>query len=396
MPVVVGIALYYVAVFVGTGARLPFMPVWFQAHGLSGTQMAVIFAAPLFIQTLTGPILALWADTFRLRRTPLIWLAVVATLAFGLLGLTHGFWPWLIAWTVGACLTSALSPLADVVALRRARLDGFAYAGPRGVGSAGFIFANVAMGVVLQYAAPWSVLAWTIVATGLAAVGAWMLLPADPVHDEGRRLGPADLFAGLTNLLRRPLFLLLIGSAGLIQGSHGFYYGFSTLVWRGQGLEAWSGPLWGLAVGFEVIFLWFMEPLRQRLGPERLLVLGGLGAAIRWAALALSPPLWLLFPLQALHALSYTATFIATLRLIEQLSPAQSASPAQMINAAVSSGLATGLSTLASGPLFDRLGARGYWAMSLVAGIGLGGALILWRVRQAEAARPGLSAAPAP
>ncbi|MFX8316398.1 MFS transporter, partial [Acinetobacter baumannii] len=89
--------------------------------------------------------------------------------------------------------------------------------------------------------------------------------------------------------------------------------------------------------------------------PERLLVLGALGATIRWTALAFRPPLWLLFPLQLLHTLSFTATFVASLELADRLAPRAAASAAQSLNAALSFGLLTGLATIASGPLYDRV-----------------------------------------
>jgi PPP family 3-phenylpropionic acid transporter len=239
------------------------------------------------------------------------------------------------------------------------------------------------MGVVLQHAPPAAVLIWTLVASSLTTLGARFLLPADPVHDGGHRLSLGDLLSGLTGLFKNRLFMLLLISSGLIQASHGFYYGFSTLVWRHQGLGGWSGWLWGCGVSVEIVFMWFMEPWRRRAGPELMLVIGGCGACLRWIALAFSPPLWLLFPIQALHALSFTATFLATLRLIEQLSPPRSASSAQMLNAAISYGLLTGLATLASGPLFDALGAAGYWAMAAIAGLGLAAAIgLALRLRQ--------------
>jgi PPP family 3-phenylpropionic acid transporter len=294
-----------------------------------------------------------------------------------MLGLAHGFWGWLIAWFVGSSLAAAFSPLTDVIALRRARLDGFVYAWPRGVGSAGYVFANVAMGLILQHAGPVWVLVWTVAAAALATVAARLLLPDDPVHHAGERLGVADLLRGLADLTRRPMFLLLLASSGLVQASHGFYYGFSALLWRHQGVGGWSGSLWGFGVVAEILFMWFMERWRRRLGPERLLVIGGLGAVLRWTALAFSPPLWLLFPIQALHAASYTSTFLATLRLVERFSPARSASAAQMLNASISTGLLTGLATVASGPLFDAFGAEGYWAMSGIAILGVAGAAAL-------------------
>jgi len=169
----------------------------------------------------------------------------------------------------------------------------------------------------------------------------------------------------------------------LIQASHGFYYGFSVLAWRAQGLGPdLAGTLWGFAVSAEVAFLWLLEPWRRRVGPERLVLLGGLGAVTRWTCLALSPPFWLLFPIQALHALSFTATFVGSLQLVERLAPPSSASAAQTLNSVLSGGFLIGFSTMASGKLFDAVGARGYLAMSGVAALGVAGAACLGLLRR--------------
>jgi PPP family 3-phenylpropionic acid transporter len=124
-------------------------------------------------------------------------------------------------------------------------------------------------------------------------------------------------------------------------------------------------------VAAEIVFLWFMEPWRRALGPERLLILGGIGAVIRWTALAFSPPLAFLFPLQVLHTLSYAATFLASLELVAKLSKPGNASAAQALNSALSGGVLAGLATIASGWLFDHAGARGYLLMSLMSAAGL-------------------------
>lgn len=378
LPPAIVLGLFYAALFVGGGASLPFMPVWFKAQGLSGAQIGVILASPSFARTLAGPALALWADGFRLRRTPMIWMGAGAALAFAAVGLLHGFWGWLIAWLTGSILLGMLSPLADVIVLRRSRRDGFTYGLPRGIGSAGYVFGNVAMGAIMLRAPVVSVLIWTVAAAALAGLGARLLLPREPVHETGEIPVRADLVKGLGGLLRDPIFMLAIGSIGLIQASHGFYYGFSTLLWRRQGLpENLIGMLWGFGVGAEVLFMWFLEPWRRRIGPARLLIVGGVAALVRWTALALSPsPLWL-FPVQALHALTYAATFFASLRLIERLSPPESASAAQTLNSVFSGGLMMGLVTLASGPIFDGWGFSGYFAMTAIAGQGLMGAVVL-------------------
>jgi len=148
--------------------------------------------------------------------------------------------------------------------------------------------------------------------------------------------------------------------------------------------ESMTGILWGVGVTAEVIFMWFMEPWRRRIGPRNLLVLGGFAAMLRWTALAFAPPLWMLFPLQTLHVLSYAATFLASLQLIERLSTPQNASAAQALNSALSAGALMGLATMASGPLFDRFGAQGYFLMAAMCVAGLIGAFRLYGVRKLD------------
>ena len=207
-----------------------------------------------------------------------------------------------------------------------------------------------------------------------------LVLPPDRVHEGAAKPDRAMRWKGLGGLLRDKTFVLAVATAGLIQGAHAFYYGFSALLWRQQGISApMIGVLWGVGVAVEVCFMWFAEPWRRKVGPEALLVLGGAAALLRWTAYAFAPPLWLLFPLQALHALTFAASFMASLRLIERLSPPESASAAQAINSALSAGFMLGVGTLAAGPLFDAFGTRGYLAMAAMGGLGLIGALRLTR-----------------
>ncbi|MCA6326291.1 MFS transporter, partial [Phenylobacterium sp.] len=190
---------------------------------------------------------------------------------------------------------------------------------------------------------------------------------------------------GLKTLVRDPVFLLAVGSAGLIQSAHAFYYAFSALAWKAQGLpENLTGLLWGVGVAVEVAFLWFGARVQRRLGPRNLLIIGGVAGVLRWSLLALSPPLWALVPLQALHALTYSAVFLASIQLAARLSGPQTASAAQLVNAALQGGILSGLATLASGPLFDAVGAHGYLAMTGMAAAGLVGAVGLYRVRRLQ------------
>ncbi|HVI33367.1 MFS transporter [Phenylobacterium sp.] len=383
----VRMGLYYGAIFIGTGASSPYLPVWFEHRGLSGAQIGLILSLPMLARAFTAPLLAVWADSFRLRRTALILMAAAVAGLFALMALPFGFAWWAVVWFAASSMFSTLSPLTDVIVLRRAARDGFNYGWPRGIGSAAFIVANLVVGWLVARGSPELVLVWMVAAASLASLGARLLLPADEVHEGGPTPGVAERMAGLNGLLKDQAFMTAVVSAGLIQSAHAFYYSFSALSWKQQGIpESMTGVLWAVGVAAEVLFLWFMEPWRRAVGPRRLLVLGGAAALVRWVALAFSPPLWLLFPLQVLHVLSYAATFLASLQLVERLSTPRNASAAQAINSALSGGVLAGLATIASGWLFDRYGAQGYLLMAALCIAGLIGAVRLYGVRRLDPA----------
>ena len=381
------LGLFYVVSYLGTGVSLPFIATYFRSRGLTGAQIGLILALPMLIRPFTGPVLAVWADGFRLRRTPLAWLGLGAGAGYIAMLAAPGFKTLLLCWLAGMTCLTTLTPLIDVITLRRSRLEGFNYGLPRGAGSAAFIVANLAMGALLAVVAPTIIPVWITVAVVGCALVAATVLPPDRVHETEAAPSKTSRWKGLGGLLRDRTFLLAVLTAGLIQGTHAFYYGFSTLLWRREGIsEPMIGVLWGVGVAVEVCFMWFAEPWRRKVGPERLLVLGGAAAVIRWTALAFAPPLWMLFPLQALHGLTFAASFMASLRLIERLAPPQSASAAQAINSALSAGFMLGVATLASGPLFDAFGVKGYLAMAVMGGLGLVGALRLTRLAPPRAA----------
>ncbi len=380
MPLPVRLGLFYGAIFIGTGVSSPYLPIWFVHHGLSGSQIGLILSLPMLARAITAPLLAVWADSFRFRRTALLLLATAVTVGYALMALPWGFGWWIVVWFSASSMYSTLSPLADVIALRRARSDGFNFGWPRGIGSAAFIVGNIGMGAILTHGSPEFVLIWMLAASGLTAICARFFLPPDLVHDQGHSTPLAERMGGLSELLRDPVFMTAVVSAGLIQSGHAFYYSFSILVWRRQGIaENLTGLLWATGVAAEICFMWFLEPWRRRIGPRNLLVLGGVAAVVRWTALAVSPPLWALFILQPLHALSYAATFLASLLLVERLSTARNASAAQAINSALSGGVLSGAATILSGWFFDHEGAHGYLLMSAMSVVGLLGAVRLYR-----------------
>lgn len=366
-------ALQYVLLFSATGVSLPFAGLWMRAQGLSGAEIGTLLAAPMLARIVTGPLLAVWADGFRYRRTPIALMGLVMAAGYGLAGLTDLHAVRAVGWFVGATAMSALIPLTDVMTLRLAGREGFSFSLPRGAGSAAFVVANIGMGALLLHWPIDGVIVWLVAASlGLSAVAAFAL-PAEPVSDGGREAGLAR-FRGLGRLIADPVFLTAIFAIGSVQAAHAFLYGFSAILWKTQGIgEGTTGTLWAFGVVVEIALMWLFEPWRRRvgIGPWSLLMVGAAVAIVRWAAMAFAPPLWLLWPLQALHALTFAATFLAGVQIVERLSPADSHTAAQTLSSVLSAGLLIGLATAASGPLYDRFGLGGYWAMAAMALAGM-------------------------
>ncbi len=374
-------ALQYVLLFGASGVSLPFAGLWFRAQGLSGAEIGALLAAPMLGRIVTGPLLAVWADGFRTRRAPIALLGLVMAVGYGAAGLTDLFALRALGWFVGATAAAALIPLTDVLTLRLAARHGFTFALPRGFGSAAFVAANVGVGALLLTVPAGLVVVWiTVLGLAIAVAGA-LFLPTEAVG-EGAPLRKRDRFRGLGRLLADPVFMTAIFAVGAVQAAHAFQYGFSALVWKAQGIsEAVTGQLWAFGVVVEIALMWLFEPWRRRagVGPWALLVAGCLAAVVRWTAMAFAPPLWLLWPLQALHALTFAATFLAGVQIVERLAPRDSQTAAQTLSSVLSAGVLIGVATAVSGPLYDRFGAGGYAAMAVMAGAGLLAALPLRR-----------------
>lgn len=364
------------ALFGTTGVILVFLPRWLEVErGLSGGEIGIILSLAQFARVITGPLIAYRSDRAYDRAAPLKIIALAAIFAYAaFFFLAQGFWQLLALGFVAITLTQSMTPLIEAATLRATHEGRISYGVARGIGSIAFIAANVLGGIVIARFGLTAVIVWILCGLALTTVTGWRGLPRDPPP----ALPNTSRSGGANALLRNRHFLILILACGLIQAAHGFYYSFSTIVWRGQGISSeMIGVLWAFGVAAEVAFLWSLPFIERRTTPEGLILLGAGAAAARWFVMGFAPLGLALWPLQAMHALSFAAAHVGAMRLLHRNAPENSAAMAQTLYAVMSGGLLMGASTLLSGYLYDLGGAVGYWAMAAMAAAGGALALLL-------------------
>jgi len=168
-------------------------------------------------------------------------------------------------------------------------------------------------------------------------------------------------------------------ASSMIQSSHALYYGFSTMDWRAGGLDGTViGMLWGLGVAAEIVLFAFSGRLPKSLRPTTLLAIGGLGAIVRWTAMAFDPPTAMLPALQILHAASFGAAHLGMMGFLARAVPRELAATAQGVSATWS-GIVSASATFASGYVYAASGSLAYLLMAAMALVGLCSALYAGR-----------------
>jgi len=356
-----------------TGLVMPYLGRWLEVErGLIGAEIGVILSLPSLARIVTGPLLAFWADGVSDRRLPMRVIAVSGVAAYAAFFLfARDITSLLITGFVALTLMYALAPFAEGALLRATATGKISYGLARGFGSLAFIVANVLGGVLIARFGLGAVIAWTLSSMSLAALSAMFGLHADPAPTGASERSAGERFNEAKALLRNRRFLLLIFSCGLIQSGHAFFYSFSTLVWRAQGISPEVvGQLWAIGVLIEVAFLWALPFVERRSSPEALILFGAGAGVVRWLAMGLGPTGFWLWPLQAMHGLTFAAAHMGAMRLLYREAPESSAGMAQTLYSALSGGLLLGGATLISGVLYDQVGAQGYWAMAVLCVLG--------------------------
>jgi PPP family 3-phenylpropionic acid transporter len=320
-----------------------------------------VLAAPLIARLIAVPLVTRQADRRDALRGAIRLASAASVVGYVLVGLAEGPAEILAAFALFALAFTPIMPLSETYALKGLAARARAYGPVRLWGSATFILGSMTAGFIADVI-PARDLIWLIVAASvLTALAALMLAPLGAAPQTSTQSAPRR------SLLLDPAFVAALAAASLIQSSHAVFYGFSALQWRAEGLDGSAiAGLWALGVAAEIVLFALQGRLPAYLTPALLIVVGGLGATLRWSVMALNPPAVLLPLVQLLHALSFGATHLGALGFVAQRAPAGQGATAQGY-LALAIGTTMAAMTGLSGVLYGAYGVRAYAAMALAA-----------------------------
>ncbi len=359
------VSALYGAFFIVAGISQPFLPVWLKAKGLDPATIGVVLAAPMLLRVLTIPLATRTADRHDMLRQAIIVTACIAAVGYGLMGLAEGAIAIMLAYTFASIGFMPLMPLSDTYASKGLIARGKAYGPVRLWGSATFILGNLVAGVAADLISARHIIWMIVIASCGTALVSFALMPVSVAavpSSEPQRVRPA--------LLRDPAFIAVVAAASLIQGSHAMFYGFTAVQWRSAGLDGTViAALWALGVAAEIVLFALSARLPPFFTPTVLLMVGAIGAALRWTGMAFDPPFLALPWLMLLHALSFGATHLGTIGFVVRHAPPGQAATAQGYLAIVIGLVMAGVTAI-SGVLFAAFGSFAFMAMALAAVVG--------------------------
>lgn len=367
---------FYVAYFMAMGAHLPFWPLWLRDWGLSPAEAGAFTAIGMGVRVVAGILIPAIADRLDARRHTI----VVCTLVCVALFPAH-LWiqreaTLLAATLVVGAMMAGIGPIGEALGAAAARAHDFAYAQSRGLGSLGFLAANLAIGTLVISAGAEIVL-WWIVACLILSIALIVR------HPGGRRVQgqiPPKM-REIGRLVVNPVFAIFLVTVAMTQASHAVFYAFGSIHWQALGLsEGAIGGLWAVSVATEIVFMvtigtWTI----QVLGPVRALALSGLAGVLRWGAMMLDPVGLLLWPLQGLHALTFAIGHLAAMAFISRAIPARFGASAQGAMGAMAVGLVLALAMALAAWVYPTLGGRTYGIGVALSALGLGFCALLGR-----------------
>lgn len=342
---------FYFFYFSALAALLPYLVLYYEREGLSGSQIGFLLALPPLMNLVGAPLWGALADWTRGHKNILLLCLTGFGLAIFLLLQTHSFGLMICLVLMFALFASSILPLIDSTTLEMLGDRRAHYGRQRAWGTIGWGIVSPIIGFIVDRQGNiWSFYGYFLLLAGTLFF-AWRLPIAHaPI---GLKLGH-----GLRSIFKSNrwlLFLLTIyvGGTGFAGLNHYFVLYLNDLGFSRSflGWTMFAAPLSELPVMLGAAWL------VRRWGSERLLIFALMALVIRMLAYSFTETGWVILAIQGMHGLTFGLLWIGGVNRSQELAPKGMNATAQgMFAATMGLGAATG--ALVGGQLYDALGVQ--------------------------------------
>ncbi|WP_417309602.1 MFS transporter [Devosia sp.] len=321
-------SVFHSTVFGTNAVSSVYLGIWLTNQGMNADEIGFINAAPVLAMLAINVFIGRLADRAKDWRSVIIVLALLAAAAATGLWFVSGFWSILLVWMMTIMPAFSLVPVTDAATMRMTERRGSDFAFIRGWGTIGFVLTTLLVGGLV---ATFGDAAFVPLFVGVAAIRALVSLQL-PVFRSGEKPKPTTRPAGASRMgeVLKPWFVIALLGLGFLYSTHGALGAFAALSWTRQGIsEAWIGPLIAVMAGAEAVMMFAWRRLKIKVSARHLIMFACLVAVVRYGAMAFAPPLWLLFGLQMLHAITFAVGYLGGMYFIANWTTEEIAAEAQ-------------------------------------------------------------------
>ncbi|MSU88196.1 MFS transporter [Rhodobacteraceae bacterium 2CG4] len=361
-------AAFYAAMFAVMGAHLPFWPIWLADWGLSAGEVGLFMTLGVATRVVAGLGFPVLADRLDRRRLVMVALCLAAAAVFAAHAAIGDRALLLVATLLTGAALAGVLPLGEALGAGAARAGGFAYGPVRAIGSVAFLVANLALGALIAPLGPGAVLWWIVAGLLLTAA----LGRRHPGGGTLRGHKPPSL-PQIGRMLTHPVFLLFTLGIALSLSSHAVYYVYGSVHWRALGIaDGTIGALWAFSVAVEIAVMLLAAPyLLRRIGPIGMMALSGIGGILRWGAMMFDPGVAWLWPLQAMHSLTFVAGHLGAIAFVQAAVPERYGASAQGAYLGLGGGVMTAVGMGLAAVVYPRAGGLTYGIAVAMSAAGL-------------------------
>lgn len=342
--------LYYFFAYGGSASLLPFLVIYYQELGLSGSQIGLLMGIPTLMSLISAPFWGGLADATD-KKHLLLGAAIALSMAMvWALSLTTAFiWIALIV-VVFAFNSAPVLPLVDSTVMDMLGEHKEQYGKHRLWGAVGWgVSAPVIGWLIERHGLQWSFWGYLIASSAVFLVV--LNLPVSKASLGSR------YWQGLRGLLqdkRWRFFLLAVFVSGI--GSS-ILTNFLFLRLKDLGSsETLMGTALAVATVSELPVFFFSGMLMKRWGARSLLVLSLFVYVLRALAMSFLAAPWQVLPVQLLHGLTFSITWAAGVTYAREIAPPGMGATAQSLFSGAFFGLGGSVGALIGGVLYQEAG----------------------------------------